>query len=73
MDYQASNEVIIKDLYPLPQHKDLMDHLGGVKYLLCWIFAAGTGNVAWWKIAWLRLSFTLATVFMNGWPGDGAY
>lgn len=35
--------------------------------LLCWIFAAGTGNVAWWRTAWRRPASTLGMACMSGW------
>ena len=31
VDYRALNAVTIKDKYPLPNHEDLKDQLGGAK------------------------------------------
>ena len=32
VDYSAVNAVIIRDMYPLPNHEDLTNQLAGAKY-----------------------------------------
>ena len=34
MDYHALNKLTIKDSYPLPRHKDLLDQRGSAKYFM---------------------------------------